>query len=41
VWGKKMASQFSMEKLNGNRLLGIPRCTFEDNIKINSKETGW
>jgi hypothetical protein len=30
-----------MEKPNGNRLLAISRCTFENNIKIYLKDIGW
>jgi hypothetical protein len=41
VWGKKNASRVSMEKPKGNRLLAIPKCIFENNIKIHFKEIGW
>jgi hypothetical protein len=38
---KKNAYEVLVRKLEGKGLLGRPRCSWEDNIKIYLKEIGW
>jgi hypothetical protein len=40
--GKKMnAYRILLEKLEGKRPVGRPRCRWADNIKIDLREIGW
>jgi hypothetical protein len=36
-----MSTKFWFERLDGKSLLGRPRCTWNDNIKIDLKAVGW
>ena len=40
MW-RKGAYKILLGKTEGNRLLGIPTCRHDDNIKMNFKERGW
>jgi hypothetical protein len=40
IW-RKGARKVLVGKPEGKRLLGIPRCRQEDNIKMDFKEIGW
>ena len=38
---KKSAYSILVGKCEGNRLLGRPRCRWEDNIKMDLQKLGW
>jgi hypothetical protein len=41
IWEKRNAYTVLVRKPGGKRLLGRPRCRWEDNIKMDLREKGW